>query len=81
MFEKIKEAPQTQELTRNPLILLNLGRCYFELEQFENAINNFEEAATLFQEVEASDEEIKSLALKNQLKSLVYLGQCFNKVG
>jgi len=55
LFEKIKEAHQTQELIRNPLILLNLGRCYFELEQFVKAIKNFEEAATIFQEVEALD--------------------------
>ena len=36
--------------TINPLVTLNLGRCYIELKKFEKAIHHFSEAARLFHE-------------------------------
>lgn len=32
------------EVKKNPLLRHNIGKCYYELQDYENAIDNFEEA-------------------------------------
>ena len=49
-YDRIKYLKQLLELDdQNPMTWFNIGDCYFELRQFEDAIPEFEKALELFE--------------------------------
>ena len=60
---------KTTHYGQNPLVLTNLARCYMNLDQHEDAIENFEKAGNLLLQDEDADEAMLQ-------KTFYMLGVC-----